>query len=219
MLVSQRNWQYINNYTANETGYKTIGDSIAYIYTMQIWDKNVDTILSLIRSKKAVIFDARSYTQNDAFYNIFDMFLPRPTPLNYNTFIMPDEPGYFEWKLSIELGKVNNSPYTGTVIILADERCQSQGEYSVMTLQAIPKSITIGSPTCGTDGVVSYIPMGGKLGITHSGYGIYYPDKTPTQQRGVRIDITVNKTVVGIINGEDPALDKALQYLKTRGIR
>ena len=219
MLVSQRNWQYINNYTANETGYKTIGDSIAYVYTMQIWDKNVDTILSLIHSKKAVIFDARSYTQNDAFYNIFGMFLSSPTSINYNTFIMPDEPGYFEWKLSPKLGELNNSPYTGMVIILADERCQSQGEYSVMALQTIPNSITIGSKTCGTDGVVSYIPMGGKLGITHSGYGIYYPDKTPTQQCGLRIDITVNKTVADVINGKDPAMEKALEYLKAKGIR
>jgi len=238
MQVSQRNWQYINNYTANETGYKTIGDSIAYIYTMQIWDKNVDTILALIKSKKAVIFDARSYTQNDAFYNIFGMFLPGPAAsnnntfimpgepgytgsaaINYSTVIMPDEPGYFKWQLSPKLGGVNPHPYTGRVIILADERCQSQGEYSVMALQTIPNSITIGSPTCGTDGVVSYIPMGGKLGITHSGYGIYYPDKTPTQQCGVRIDITVNKTVANIIKGEDPALNKALQYLKTKGIR
>jgi len=238
MLVSQRNWQYINNYTANETGYKTIGDSIAYIYTMQIWDKNVDTILSLIRSKKAVIFDARSYTQNDAFYNIFGMFLPGPAAgnkntftmpgepgysgsaaINYNTFIMPDEPGYFKWQLSPKLGGVNPHPYTGTVIILADERCQSQGEYSIMALQTIPNSITIGSPTAGADGAVSYIPMGGKLGITHSGYGIYYPDKTPTQQCGVRIDITVNKTITDIINRKDPALDRALQYLKTKGIQ
>ena len=85
ILKSDRDWQYINDYTMNETGYKTMGNSIAYIYTMQIWDKNVDSIKALIRSKKAVIFDARNYTQNDAFYNIFDMFLPVPSPINFST--------------------------------------------------------------------------------------------------------------------------------------
>jgi carboxyl-terminal processing protease len=218
ILKSTRDWQYINDYTMNETGYKTIGNSIAYIYTMQIWDKNVDSIKALISSKKAVIFDARNYTQNDAFYNIFDMFLPKPSPISYETDIMPGDPGFFNWKLSPKLGAVNHKPYAGEVIILADERCQSQGEYSVMTLQTIPHSVTIGSQTAGTDGVVSYIPMGGKLGITHSGYGIYYPDKRPTQQRGVRIDIQAKRTVKSIVNGEDPALEAALKYLNVRGI-
>jgi carboxyl-terminal processing protease len=215
---SDRDWQYINDYTMNETGYKTIGNSIAYIYTMQIWDKNVDSIKALISSKKAVIFDARNYTQNDAFYNIFGMFLPNPSPINYSTYIMPDDPGFFNWQLSPKLGEVNVKPYTGVVIILADERCQSQGEYSVMTLQTIPHSVTIGSQTAGTDGVVSYIPMGGKLGITHSGYGIYYPDKRSTQQIGVRIDIQAKRTIKSIINDEDPALEAALKYLSARGI-
>jgi carboxyl-terminal processing protease len=218
MLKSGRDWQYINDYTMNETGYKTMGNSIACIYTMQIWDKNVDSIKALIRSKKAVIFDARNYTQNDAFYNIFGMFLPVPSPINYSTIIMPDDPGFFNWKLSPKLGAVNFKTYKGTVIILADERCQSQGEYSVMCLQTIPHSITIGSQTAGSDGVVSYIPMGGKLGITHSGYGIYYPDKTPTQQRGVRIDIQAKRTVKSVVNNEDPALEAALKYLSARGI-
>jgi carboxyl-terminal processing protease len=218
MLKSSRNWQYINDYTANQVGYKTIGNSIAQVYTMQIWDKNVDSIKALISSKKAVIFDARNYTQNDAFYNIFGMFLSTPSPISYETEIMPDDPGFFNWKLSPKLGYDNAKPYTGTVIILADERCQSQGEYSVMTLQTIPHSVTIGSQTAGTDGVVSYIPMGGQLGITYSGYGIYYPDKTPTQQRGVRIDILAKRTLKSIAYGQDPALEVALKYLRAKGI-
>ncbi len=218
ILASDRSWQFINDYTANQTGYKTIGNSIACIYAAQIWDKNVDSIKALINSKKAVIFDARNYSDNDAFYNIFGMFLSVSSPINYATFIMPDDPGFFSWKLSPKLGYDNPNPYRGAVIILADERCQSQGEYSVMTLQTIPHSVTIGSQTAGADGAVSYIPMGGQLGITYSGYGIYYPDKTPTQQRGVRIDILAKRTVKTITNNQDPALEVALKYLRARGI-
>jgi C-terminal processing protease CtpA/Prc len=116
-------------------------------------------------------------------------------------------------------GWSKSQPYGGTVIILVDERCQSQGEYTVMTLQTIPHSITIGSQTCGLDGVVSYFPMGGGITISHSGYGIYYPDKTPTQQRGVRIDIKVKKTVKNIIDDQDVALNAALSYLSAKGIK
>jgi carboxyl-terminal processing protease len=216
MPGEQRNWQYINNYTYKEKGYEMIGDSIIRVYTDQYWGRNVDTIIALMRTQRAIIFDARSYMDDDAFYNIFGMFLSRPTPINYATYIMPDDPGFFSWKLSPKLGGINHKPYTGTVIILADERCQSQGEYTVMTLQTIPHSVTVGSQTCGLDGVVSYFPMGGGITISHSGYGIYYPDKRPTQQRGVRIDILAKRTVKNIINNEDPALEVALKYLRTR---
>jgi carboxyl-terminal processing protease len=216
--ASQRNWQYQNNYTASEKGYEMIGKSIIRVYTDQSWDKNVDTIKALMRTRKAIIFDARSYMADDAFYNIFDMFLPAPAPINYSTVIMPDDPGFFKWELSPKMGGVNPKAYSGIVIILADERCQSQGEYTVMTLQTIPHSVTIGSKTDGLDGAVSAFPMGGGLTISHSGYGIYYPDKTPTQQRGVRIDIQAKKTVKSIVNGEDPALEVALQYLRGKGI-
>ncbi len=217
--ASKRNWQYQNNYTVNDKGYEMIGKSIIKVYTDQSWGKNADTIKALMRTKRAIIFDSRSYMDDDAFYSIFDMFLPGPTPIDIETKIMPDEPGYFKWVLSPKVGSVNPHPYSGTVIILADERCQSQGEYTVMTLQTIPHSVTIGSQTGGLDGAVSFIPMGGKLGITHSGYGIYYPDKTPTQQRGVRIDIQVKKSARNIIRDEDPALHEALKYLNTKDIR
>ncbi|HLY68323.1 MAG TPA: S41 family peptidase [Puia sp.] len=216
--AGKRNWQYQNNYTANDKGYEMIGKSIIKVYTDQSWGKNADTIKALMRTKKAIIFDARSWMADDAFYNIFDMFLSVPEPISMETEIMPDEPGYFKWVLSPKMGRVNPHPYRGTVIILADERCQSQGEYTVMTLQTIPHSVTIGSQTGGLDGAVSSIPMGGTLGITHSGYGIYYPDKTPTQQRGVRIDILAKKTVKTIVNGQDPAFEAALKYLRGKGI-
>ncbi|MEO6850959.1 MAG: S41 family peptidase, partial [Mucilaginibacter sp.] len=99
-----------------------------------------------------------------------------------------------------------------------DERAQSQGEYTAMALQTIPNSVTIGSQTSGLDGAVSYIPMGSKLTLSYSGYGMYYPDKTPTQRRGVRINITIKKTVESVIKDQDVALDAALKYLKARGI-
>lgn len=50
-----------------------------------------------------------------------------------------------------------------------------------------------------------------------SGYGIYYPDKTETQKRGIRIDIPVKKTIESVINDQDVILDEALKYLKAKG--
>jgi carboxyl-terminal processing protease len=218
ILPSQRDWRDLTEYQSNETGYKTVGNSIAYVYAAQIWSGNLDTIKNLIKSKKAVIFDVRNYPQNDAFYNIFNMFLPNPKSIDYSLFMLPNNPGYFTWKQSARMGEINKMPYTGKVIVLADERNQSQGEYSVMCFQTIPGVITIGSQTAGADGVKIGIPVGGNMVISYSSYGVYYPNKTPTQRRGVKIDIRVKKTVESVVKGNDLILTRALSYLKSKGI-
>ncbi|NRF40232.1 S41 family peptidase [Pedobacter foliorum] len=218
ILSSKRDWEELTNYTNNETGYKSIGNSIAYVYAWQMWKGNMDTIKALIKSKKAVIFDVRNYPRSDYFYNIFDIFFKKPTAINQTLCISINNPGHFQWKLSPKIGNTNPTPYSGKVLILTDERSQSQGEYSVMCLQTIPNSVTIGSQTAGADGAVTSIPMGGKLSITYSGYGIFYPDKKPTQRRGIKIDIQAKKTVESISKNEDVALQKALDFLKKNGI-
>lgn len=218
ILSTEKKWQDITNYTGNETGYKTIGNSIACVYASQIWKGNLEQIKTLIKSKQAVIFDVRNYPNSDEFYNIFDMFLPDGRPINYSLVFDPENPGYFKWELSPKLGNTNKNVYPGKVLILADERSQSQGEYSVMTLQTIPGSVTIGRQTAGADGIVTQIPMGGNLGISYSGYGIYYPDRSDTQQTGVKIDIPVRQTLGAVLQNKDVVLEKALQYLSSKGI-
>lgn len=222
ILTAEKNWGDISNYTHNETGYKTVGNSIAYIYAMQIWKGNIDTIKALIKSRKAVIFDVRNYPNNgDVFYNIFDIMLTEPKIINLSSYFLTANPGYFEWKKSAMIGNFGNkviSPYKGRVIILVDERTQSQGEYSAMALQTIPNSVTIGSQTAGADGNVTLIPMGSKLSLSYSGYGIYYPDKTITQRQGIKIDITAKKTLESVAHDQDVISEKALKYLKAGGI-
>jgi hypothetical protein len=213
--TQQRDWGAFINFTHNDVGYKKINDSILLIYAMQIWNGNLDTIKRLIKQSKAVIFDVRNYPQNDAFFYIADPFLSEPKTIDYSTIALPTLPGLFEWKLNPnKIGHVSDSAYKGKVIILCDERTQSQGEYSCMVLQTIPGSVTIGSQTAGADGIVTNIPMGGGLTISYSGYGVYYPDKTQTQRIGVKIDIPVIKTADAVKNNRDEILERALKYLE-----
>ncbi len=218
MLTAKRNWGDLTDYTYNNTGYKTAGNSIAYVYAAQICHGNIDSIKSLIKRSKAVIFDVRNYPNNDDFYNLFDIFLPEPKVINQLLYLSINNPGFFKWKRSPKIGETNKAPFNGPVMILADERSQSQGEYSTMCLQTIPNSVTIGSQTAGADGGVTQIPMGGKLFLSYSGYGIFYPDKAPTQRRGIRIDVPVKKTIESIMQDKDLAFEEVLRYLKRKGI-
>jgi len=213
--TSVRDWSKFINYTGNDVGYKKIDDSILLIYAAQIWSGNIDTIVHLIKQSKAVIFDVRNYPQNDAFYSITDPFLYEPRSVNYSTAALPDFPSLFQWVLNPnKVGHVNNNAYIGKVIILCDERTQSQGEYSCMVLQTISGAVTIGSQTAGGDGLRKEVPMGGELTMSYSTYGVYYPDKTQTQRIGIKIDISVKKTAEAIGEDKDEILERALQYIK-----
>jgi C-terminal processing protease CtpA/Prc len=213
--TSVRDWGKFINYTGNDVGYKKINDSILLIYAMQIWNGNIDTIIHLIKQSKAIIFDVRNYPQNDAFYSITDAFLHEPKYINYLTVALPDFPSLFQWVLNPnKVGHINNNAYRGKVIVLCDERTESQGEYSCMVLQTISGSVTIGSQTAGGDGLRKEVPMGGGLSMSYSTYGVYYPDKTQTQRVGVKINIPVKKTIEAIQSNKDEILERALLYIK-----
>lgn len=212
--TSKRDWSAFINYTYNNVGYKKLSNSTLLIYAMQIWNGNLDTIRHLIKQSKTVIFDVRNYPQNDAFYSITDPFLSEPKTINYSTVALPNFPSFFKWELNPnKVGHISDSAFKGKVVILCDERTQSQGEYSCMVLQTIPGSITIGSQTAGADGIKREIPIGGGLSMSYSCYGVYYPDKSRTQRTGIKIDIPVKKTTEAIKNNKDEILERALKFI------
>ena len=67
----------------------------------------------------------------------------------------------------------------------------------------------IGSTTAGADGNVSQIPLPGGMQTMISGIGVFYPDKTPTQQVGIVPNIAVRPTIDGIRAGRDEVLEAA----------
>jgi len=99
------------------------------------------------------------------------------------------------------------------VVILVNYKTQSHAEFTCMSLQTAPKAVVIGNQTSGADGNVTYISLPGEIKIPITGIGIYYPDGTPTQRKGIKIDIIVNKTISGIINKEDELLQSAIVYI------
>ena len=46
-----------------------------------------------------------------------------------------------------------------------------------------------------------------------SGVGIFYPDGTETQRKGVKIDIEVKPTIRRIVEGRDEVLDRAIEFV------
>ena len=165
-------------------------------------------IIDNFNTVDAIIFDIRNYpngTLGDFATYLFD------GPIHFANFKVPDVlyPGRFYWREEV-MGPGNPNPPRKQVMILFDERTQSQAEYTCMGLEQIPGAIKIGSTTAAADGNVAYIYLPGGIGIYATFLGVHYPDYTPTQRIGIIPDYEIRPTIQGIRDNRDEVLEFAL---------
>jgi len=192
--------------------YKLLDNNIGYVNMSFLEMKDVDKMMSDLQSATAIIIDYRKF-MNFTPYMIARRIIQKEK--EFAKFTKPDlsYPGKFIWDKTETITPIKNKYYPGKIILLVNEETQSASEYATMLLQTSENAITIGSQTSGADGNVSTIEfIGFKSHI--SGIGVFYPDGTQTQRKGVKVDILVSPTIKGIQEGRDEVLEKALQFIK-----
>lgn len=164
----------------------------------------------------ALVVDIRNYPSEFAVFSLGTLLVDEPTPFARFTKADLANPGAFAWAVTMKLEPAKPH-FDGRVVILVDETAISQSEYTTMALAASPRAIVVGSQTAGADGNVSPItlPLDMRAGI--SGIGVYYVNRAPTQQVGVKIDVPCVSTIAGIRAGRDEVLDCALKALNPAG--
>lgn len=188
--------------------YEWLSDSIAYLDLQCLTPANFNKNYLPIKNAKGIILDLRCYPENQVILNLVNAFVP-PSPF-FAYAVYPDIrfPGLLRSiKTSGKIGKKNY--FKGQVIVLVDEWTESFSEYLTMALQANPNTKVIGSSSSGADGDITMLEFPRKVKTIYSGLSIYYPDFTPTQRCGVKIDYVVEPTLESIQNGTDLALEKA----------
>jgi len=76
---------------------------------------------------------------------------------------------------------------------LVNEGTMSHGEFSAMAYATLPNTIIMGSQTAGADGNLNTVNLPNNLTTNFSGLGVYYPNGTPTQCVGIKVDIVLDK--------------------------
>jgi len=193
--------------------YKLLNDSIGYITLATIKSAELKTIFKTFENTKGIVIDIRNYPAEFVPFTLAEYIKPSPSPFVKFTNGNIDNPGLFTFKYSISNGSKNKNYYKGKIVILVDERSQSQAEYTTMALRTAPNAIVMGSQTAGADGNVSMIHFPGGFGSYISGIGVFYPDGKETQGIGIVPDIEVKPTREGIKKGTDELLEKAMQYI------
>ncbi|WP_066440333.1 S41 family peptidase [Chryseobacterium sp. CCH4-E10] len=183
-------------------------------------DAKMDSILEDASHKKAIVFDMRGYPDwgGFVFYYVYKYFSPvenyfykyyEPNLKNLGTFSLRDPKFNYP-----EIENKTTHSYTGKVFILVNPDTRSASEWYSMSLQKIfPQSITIGQQTSGADGDVVKINLPGDYLLEFTGNGIFYPDNTQTQQKGIRINKLIKYTDQDILDQRDLDFETVLNSL------
>ncbi|HEU0125413.1 MAG TPA: S41 family peptidase, partial [Flavobacterium sp.] len=87
-------------------------------------------------------------------------------------------------------------------------------EFTAMSIQTAPDVTIIGSQTAGADGNVCSFQIVKGFYTAFSGIGVFYPNKKETQRIGIVPDIEVKPTILGIQQGRDEILERAILFVK-----
>jgi C-terminal processing protease CtpA/Prc len=192
--------------------FRLLTKEIAYLKLSSVKASDISKYMEQARNTKGMIVDIRNYPSEFVPFALGQFLVTQSTPFVRFTFADFANPGAFIWGQPVMLQPAATH-YGGKVVVLVDEITQSQAEYTTMALQSSPNAIVVGSTTAGADGNVSEISLPGNLNSMISGLGIYYPNKTPTQRIGVRLDIRTYPTISGIKSGRDEALETAIRQI------
>ncbi|RAJ83158.1 C-terminal processing protease CtpA/Prc [Chitinophaga dinghuensis] len=199
---------------------KILEGNIGYVFFSNLHYKNLDSVMKSLWNTKAIIFDMRNYPmEGTGTYQVPGYLLSQPELYARNTYPDFSLPGRFNYMISNEgtaysqVGRHNPNPYKGKIILLVDSRTQSAAEWACMTLLTSKNVTIIGNQTAGADGNVTRTILPGGYKIAFSGLGIYFPDGTETQRKGIPIDIEVQYTVADLIENRDPLLAKAIEFV------
>lgn len=188
------------------------GCEVGYVDMGTLEREEVPGMFELFRDLPGIILDIRNYPNGT-------MWTMVPFLVNgdhyFSNITNPDieVPGRFNLREhAIPGGNFNSQLYNGKLVMLFDERTQSQAEFTIMGLEPNPGgTMKIGSQTAGADGNVSTVFLPGNIEVLFSGLGIYYPDNRETQRIGIVPDIELKPTINGIRTGRDELLEYALQ--------
>ncbi|MFH6962393.1 S41 family peptidase [Flavobacterium plurextorum] len=195
--------------------WKVLEGNIGYVNFDAVAVENIPDLIAELKNTNAIIFDNRK-RPHDVMFALSDWLNPQEK--EFARYLDPDIsfPGRFVWNPDIrKCGKNNPDYYKGKVIVLVDENTVSHGEFAAMALQTAPNVTVIGSQTGGADGTNYKFGIIKGFSSSFTCYGVFYPNKKEAQRIGIVPNIEVKSTILGIQQGRDEILDRAIIFAKS----
>lgn len=198
-------------------GYQIIKDNIGYIYPANCNVKTRTTgIKKVLTGTQGVIVDFRCYPSDYISLPFLKQVNHRISPFSLVTFMDVAHPGY---AFTVTKGRPTpgitqkKNAYDKKIVVIVDERTQSQAEDQVLGFQLATNVTVIGSTTAGANGAIAHFKLPGGITTYMSGKGVYYPDGSNLQREGVKIDEVISPTIQGIRENRDELLERAVEII------
>lgn len=192
--------------------FRLLSKEVAYLKLSAVKSAEAVHYVHQAQGTKGWIIDIRNYPSEFMVFTLGAHLIDKETPFARFTQSDLSNPGAFHWGSQVSLPP-DNPHYFGKLVILADESSMSQAEYTTMAFRSAQGAIVVGSTTSGADGNVSPILLPGGLHAAMSGIGVFYPDKSPTQQIGIIPNVEAKPTIAGIRAGRDEVLEEAIRQI------
>lgn len=169
-----------------------------------------------LASIKGVIIDLRSYPSINMFNYLLSKFSCGESDFALNFYNSSMCPGFYRL---VEKSNIRDychngvSDFSGKIVVIVDENTVSHGEFLCMALQCIPNCVVIGSQSAGTIGNTSILQLPGNLCVKYTKVATCYPDLTPVQQVGVKIDHKLELDRNLLMKHEDNLINCAIKII------
>ncbi|WP_242615193.1 S41 family peptidase [Paenibacillus solani] len=176
----------------------------------------IDKIMKKWWNTKGLIVDLRNYPSSSLTYELAKYLIPSEkifATASAPNRAIPGEFYYIEPMISGKPQETNDEVYKGKVVILINEHTASQGEFATMSLRNADNSIVLGRPSAGPDGDIRIFMLPGKIKTAISGFGVFDPEKKPTQRVGLQPDIRLDPTIEGLMEGRDEYIERAVELI------
>ncbi len=198
--------------------FRMLEHNIGYADLDRLETSDVPKVFEQFANAAGIIFDMRGYPRGTAWAIAprINTKKPAAAAMFFRPILTAGSNGE---RLSFmqELPPTTTTVYSRPTVMLIDERAISQAEHTGLFLKAANGTTFIGSPTMGANGDVTTMVLPGNLRVSFTGHDVRWPDGRQLQRVGLQPDVEVRPTIAGIRAGRDEVLERAVEWLRTRG--
>jgi C-terminal processing protease CtpA/Prc len=197
-------------------------EDVGYIRIDRLWNNDDDVVnefdlaLNKLMDTQGIILDLRQNGGGDSRIaeRIAGRFLDKNFTYGYEEF--RKRIYKFAWRKSVNYSvKPMGDIYQGKLVVLTDYPVMSSAEWLVGALIDSGRAISIGRVTGGSTGnPIQFALPGGKM--RYSTAAFYRPDGRLVEGQGYSPEISVNWTIEDYINGIDPDIQAALDWMEAQ---
>ena len=196
-----------------------IEEDIYYVNLDNAEMSEIDEHMVEIAAAKGVVFDLRGYPNGN--HGVIGHLLSQPDTssgwMHVAQMMYPDQENLVGWR-SMGWELPTREPHIqGTVVFITDGRAISYAESFMSFIEHYRLAEIVGQPTAGANGNVNPFAIPGGFRVIWTGMKVTKHDGSQHHLIGIQPTIPTVRTILGIREGRDELLERALAVIRGSG--